>query len=138
MVGLISDLERAKDIALLLHDRFNREGIFGHRRMPESGWGSNLTTSGIVRGSYEHLMFITLVVSIDYPRDADQLWEAGRKTFKDEETRWLFFPKISRNRLSDIAAGLRKHNLSKKPKKDPEIWQGVSNSLFELGGACTK
>jgi hypothetical protein len=56
--------------------------------MPE-----NIEPAGIVRGSLEHLMFITLTVSIDYMRDANVLLGNSRKTYEDPDTRYLFDPK---------------------------------------------
>ena len=94
--SLMINPKEGKEIALTLFEKFNSDdGVFGHNIMPEDfvpRWGSDLRDIKIDRGSYEHLLFITMVVSIDYQRDADQLWEAGRKTFENEETRWLFYP----------------------------------------------
>jgi hypothetical protein len=88
---LMINPETGKEVALTLFRKFNSaEGIFGHHTMPGDllpHCGSDLAASGVERGSYEHLMFVTLVVSIDYQRDADQLWAAGRKTFEDSRTR---------------------------------------------------
>ena len=126
--------EAGKEIALTLFRKFNStEGIFGHHTMPEDllpRWGSDLTASGIKRGSYEQLMFVTMVVSIDYQRNADQLWAAGRKTFEDEATRWLFYP--DKIQPENAKASLQKYKLSKKPKKDARIWLTVSSSFREL------
>jgi hypothetical protein len=88
MNALLINSVKAKEVAVIVYEKFNSdEGIFGHNVMPEDflpTWGSDLSYSGIDRGSYEHLLFITMVVSIDYQRNADQLWDAGRKTFEDK------------------------------------------------------
>jgi hypothetical protein len=136
MYGLTINLESTKEVAVILYEKFNsNEGIFGHNVMPEDllpRWGSELSSSGITRGSYEHLMFITLVVSIDYQRNADQLWEAGRRTFEDERTRWLFIPKESINKsFAEIISAMKVYKLAKKPEKDAWIWSTVSKSFFE-------
>jgi hypothetical protein len=137
MRGLTINLEAARNVAVILYGKFNSdEGIFGHNVMPEDllpKWGSSLSSSNIARGSYEHLMFITLVVSIDYQRNADQLWEAGRRTFEDQRTRWLFMPReLITKSFSEIISAMRVHALAKKPTKDAWIWSTVSKSLFEL------
>lgn len=137
MNQLVINSEKAKEVAVILFEKFNsNEGIFGHNIMPEDllpTWNSGLTSSGIERGSYEHLMFITLVVSIDYQRNADQLWEAGRKTFEDDQTRWLFFPKkLMKKNIDEIMEAMKVHKLSKKSNKDPKIWFDVSKSFFEV------
>lgn len=138
MDQLTINSEKAKSAAIILFEKFNSvEGIFGHNIMPEDllpTWGSDLTSSGIEKGSYEHLMFITLVVSIDYQREANQLWEAGRKTFEDERTRWVFYPEnVFKKSDAELIEALQEHNLSKKPKKDAlDIWKSVSKSFFEV------
>jgi len=137
MNALIVNSEKAKEVAVILYEKFNSdEGIFGHNVMPEDllpTWGSDLSSSGIERGSYEHLLFITLVVSIDYQRSADQLWESGRKTFEDEQIRWLFMPKeLVRKPFPEIVRAMKKHRLAKKPNKDARIWSTVSHSFFKF------
>jgi hypothetical protein len=77
-------------------------------------------------------MFITLVVSIDYQRDAEQLWEAGRRTFEDSGTGWLFEPqKVVSKPLEEIVSAMGAHGLAKKPRQDAGIWKRVSESFFE-------
>jgi len=129
--------EKGKEVAVILFEKFNStEGIFEHNVMPEDllpVWGSDLTASGVDRGSFEHLMFITLVVSIDYQRNADQLWAAGRKSFEDKRTRWLFYPEdLMKKSFDAIIKTMKIHGLSKKPEKDAGIWFRVSKSFFEI------
>lgn len=97
--------------------------------MPESQ-----TPLGVERGSYEHAMFVTMVVSIDYMRNADQLWNAGRATYNDEATRWVFDPSELVNKSDEeIVRALKVHRLSKKPRKDAlEIWLPVAKTLHDL------
>ena len=56
------NLNEGRKIALTLFENFNSDkGIFGHDTMPEDfepGWGSDLQTSKIERGSYDQLLFI--------------------------------------------------------------------------------
>ena len=59
--------------------------------MPE-----NPVPRGIIPGSLDHLLFITLTVSIDYMRDADSLWASARATYGDPRTRYLFDPESGR------------------------------------------
>lgn len=137
MEGLINNPEKSEQVAVILYEKFNSdEGIFGHNIMPEDllpVWNSDLSKSGVVKGSYEHLMFITLVVSIDYQRNADQLWEAGRRTFEDKRTRWLFNPnEVVKKSHSEIVEAMKAYKLAKKPQQDSDIWLRVSQSLFEV------
>lgn len=132
MEDLKIDIEKGKKVATILFESFNsEEGIFGHNVMPEDLlWGSDLSGIEVKRGSYEHLMFITMVVSIDYMRDADKLWQAGRETMEDPETKWLFSPEIVKNKkLDEIILAMKKHRLSQKYNKDAGIWKRVSESF---------
>jgi len=135
MNDLKIDVEKGKQVAVILFDKFNSdEGIFGKTVMPEDlMWGSDLQGIGVKRDSYEYMMFITMVVSIDYMRDADRLWAAGRSTMEDPETRWLFNPAYVKDRLIDeIMSAMQKHKLSKKHRKDARIWKTVSESFARL------
>ncbi|MEE9500554.1 MAG: hypothetical protein V3V48_00620 [Candidatus Aminicenantaceae bacterium] len=78
MNNLKIDLEKGKQVARILFDKFNsEEGIFGHNVMPEDIlWDSDLSGIKVEKGSYDYLMFITMIVSIDYMRNADKLWKA--------------------------------------------------------------
>jgi len=123
---------KGKQVAVILFDRFNSdEGIFGKNVMPEDLlWGSGLEGIGVKRDSYEYLMFITMVVSIDYMRDADKLWEAGRRTMEDPETRWLFNPTSAMDRpIDEIMATMKKHKLSRKHTRDADFWKRISKSF---------
>ena len=126
--GLKIDEKSARDVAIILYEKFHSdEGIFGHNVMPE-----DQVPSCVQRGSYEHLMFITLVVSIDYQRDAEQLWKAGRRTFEDSRTGWLFEPqKVVSKPFEEIVSAMGAHGLAKKPRQDAGIWKRVSESFFE-------
>ena len=95
--------------------------------MPE-----DILPKSIHKGSLEHLMFITLTVSIDYRRDAMVLWENSIKTFEDIETRYLFNPKsVYETPIDKIVEDMQKYKLSIKPKKDAEIWSRNAISFFK-------
>ena len=83
--------------------------------MPE-----DILPAGMKKGSLEHLMFITLTVSIDYQRDANIMWAVSRKTFEDPETRYLFDPTSLHNtRPKQIEQDMQKYGLSKEIQKGP-------------------
>ena len=105
-----------------------REGLMSSVRIKEFS-----PPEGVQRGSYEHIMWLTLAVSIDYQRDADDLWDAARLTWKDEFTRWVFVPnELRRRSYDDLVIALAKYGLSRKPNKDAKIWSKVSNSFLTL------
>ncbi|MCD6208142.1 MAG: hypothetical protein J7J06_09175 [Methanosarcinales archaeon] len=126
-MSIIIDGERGKKVAELLYTSFSTNGIHGRTDMPE-----DITPNGVVRGSLDHILFITLTVSIDYQRDAPSLWASSRKTFDDPETRYLFDPKLLYETPSDkIIENMQKYGLSKKPQKDAYIWRTVGVTFYK-------
>ena len=121
------DSNRGKKLAKKLYNCFSTTGIFGNTEMPE-----DLLPIGVDKGSIEHLLFITLSVSIDYQRDANIMWAASRKTYEDSETRYLFDPgSLHSSQPKTIEQGMFKYRLSKKYKKDAHIWRTVGVSFLK-------
>jgi hypothetical protein len=77
-VSLRIDIPRARLLADRLFKAFSPggPGIFGRSTMPEDE-----PPLGVELGSLEHVLFITLTVSIDYQRDAHELWAASRAAY---------------------------------------------------------
>jgi hypothetical protein len=118
-MSLVLDIERGKEVAENLYYCFNNEGILGQNEMPE-----DIIPDGIERGSLEHVLFITLTVSLDYLRDAPALWESARETHEDPETKYLFKPElIHKTPYDKFAKDLQKYKLSKRYNKDSYIWR---------------
>jgi hypothetical protein len=129
-MSIITDSERGKKVAERLYTSFSTSGIHGRTDMPE-----DIAPNGVVRGSREHILFITLTVSIDYQRDAPSLWESSRKTFNDPETRYLFDPKLLyKTPFNKISEDMQKYKLSKKPKKDAAIWRTIGITFYKKWG----
>ncbi len=123
----ITDPIRGNKIAELLYHVFRNQGIHGRNDMPE-----DILAKTIVRGSLDHLLFITQTVSIDYQRDANKLWEISRMIFEDHNTRYLFNPSDLHNTpMNKIILDMQKYGLSKKPIKDAKIWRTVALSFFK-------
>ena len=122
--------ERTKKvIQRLLQWYEKRTGIFSGTGLPET-----LLPKGVQPGSDEHIMFITMCSTLDYNRNADDLWDAGRKTWADESTRWVFFPhQVEKKTFDDLKKDLHKYRLSQRwEKQDPGDWQRVSLSFLKL------
>lgn len=121
------DVEKGKRAAELLYKSFATVGIHGQTQMPEDD-----LPAGVEKGSFEHLMFITLTVSIDYQRDAIALWNRSRKTFEDPETRYLFYPElIFSTPASKIISDMQKYKLSQKMQQDAFIWRTVALTFYK-------
>ncbi|MFC1936763.1 hypothetical protein ACFLYP_03760 [Chloroflexota bacterium] len=118
---------RGQKIASLLYKSFSTIGIHGHTEMPE-----DILPVGVKHGSLEHLLLITLTISIDYQRDADLLWESSRKSFEDPQINYLFRPEqLHYVPITKIIEDMQKFGLSKKPRKDAKIWQTVGISFYK-------
>ncbi len=124
---IMIDRERANATANLLYKSFLTTGIHGRKDMPE-----DIVSDGIEKESLEHILFITLTVSLDYQRDAGELWKNSRKTFSDPDTRYLYNLQELRNKsLSVIIQDMQKYKLSKKPRQDAKIWNTVGISFLK-------
>jgi len=120
-MSIVIDNKKGTKVGQLLYHSFATVGIHGHKDMPE-----DVIPTGVKRGSLEHVLFITLTVSIDYQRDAPSLWKVSRQTFQDPETRYLFDPgQLHQITFQKIAKDMQKYKLSKKPHKDANIWPTV-------------
>ena len=117
------DSKRGKEVAkMLLFSDFYKQN-----EMPE-----DLLPKGVKKGSLEHVMFITLTISIDYLRDAAALWNASRKTFEDPKTKYLFEPKsLYESAPEKIAIDMQKYNLSKRSNRDSFIWRTIGATFYE-------
>ena len=60
-MSIVIDNERGKKVAELLYNSFSTAGIHRRTDMPE-----DIAPNSIVRNSLDHILFITLTVSIDY------------------------------------------------------------------------
>jgi len=86
--------------------------------------------AGVVVGSLEHILFITLTAAIDYQRDADSLWVEARMTYEDPETTYLFRPLSLVNiSFESVVRDMQKHALSRKPYKDANIWKTIADTF---------
>jgi len=126
-MSIVIDSERGKKIAELLYNSFTTNGIHGRTNMPE-----DIEPHSLIRGSLDHIFFITLTVSIDYQRDSPSLWESSRKTFDDPETRYLFDPKLLHETpFRKIGEDMQKYKLSRKPQKDANTWRTVGVTFYK-------
>ena len=111
---ILKDALRGRSLADRLHRLFYSTGIHGRTAMPE-----DILPQNVERGSLDHVLFVTLTVSIDYQRDANKLWESARATFADPSTRYLYEPRSLHERdFKEIMLDMQKHGLSKKPRKE--------------------
>lgn len=126
---LQENIPRAIEVAKVLIPIY-KKGIFGHKSedMPEL-----LKPKDLEKGSVEHVNYMSLLVALDYMREAKQLWQAGINTYNDNEVKWVF--DINNKDIEDmhkLILALQKHKVSKKPEKDARIWQTIAFGIRDL------
>ena len=120
--------ERGRKLADMLIPALAGGGILGHKEMPEDALPEE-----VEKRSLEHIRFITMVVALDYMRDANELWQNARETYADPGTRYLFDPgEFSEDMLcgakfNKVKDDMQEHKLSKKPTKDAKTW--ITNAI---------
>ena len=119
--------ERGREVAEQLFAAFQSSGIHGQTEMPE-----DVPPAGVTESSLEHLLFITLTVSIDYQRDALTLWKRARAAFEDSQTRYLFDPQsIHEASNAKLKQDMMRTGLSQKHDKDCFIWRTNAVSFLK-------
>lgn len=133
---LLDSLDRAIQVGKILISVYINKGIFGHKKgdMPEL-----VKPNGMEKSSVQHVNYITLLIALDYMREANQLWRAGVETFEDRETKWVFDVTSQEiNDLNLLINALKKHKVSKKYEKDARIWQTIAKNIRDLFGGDMK
>jgi hypothetical protein len=60
------------------------------------------------------------------------LWVSSRRTFEDEDTRYLFYPsEVLQAPVSKTVSDMQKHGLARKADKDAYIWRTVALSFLK-------
>jgi hypothetical protein len=73
-------------------------------------------------------IFITLVAALDRARDADRLWEAATRTYR--EHRWVFAPEqVSQRSQLELADALRLRGVSQRHSVDAAVWRIICEGL---------
>ena len=76
-----------------------------------------------VKESSENAFFLTTTMLFNSQRNADILWAAAEKTWKDPSTRWVFFPrKVIQRTTTD--------KLEKLEKAPLHIWLFMETKRF--------
>lgn len=111
--------------------RNKKDGIFSEH--VDSDVGSDSLPSGMRRGSYDHIMLITMTNTVNYGRDASDLWGAAYAAWEDRTARWIFHPKkVAKRTKRDLARTLGRYRLNRKTKRDVDYWRTVACSFADL------
>lgn len=83
--------------------------------------------------SKENYLYFTLPMALNYQRNSYTLWESAYKTYLDNSTRFVFFPKLVVNSsFEDVQNALIKYKIALQKNKQTEIWIKLCNTFIEL------
>lgn len=107
--------------------RMYQNGELGGEVMPEEA-NPHLEIS-----SNENYLYFTLPMALNYQRNSYTLWESANKTYEDEETRFVFDPKICLEKsFEEVQYALTKYKVALQKQKQTEIWLALCNTFVEL------
>ena len=85
------------------------------------------------KSSLENYLYFTLPMALNYQRNSYTLWESALKTYNDEETKFVFNPKICLEKSFDkVQYALMKYKVALQKQKQTEIWLSLCNTFVEL------
>ena len=127
MSTLVIDSERAAEAGKLLIDAMHNGGIFGFTATPQSKPPISLPEDLEAR-----VRFITFSVQLDYLRDSTRLYDAGRATYDDERTRWLYDPyEVANASYVRVTRALKTYGLSQREGRDADVWMHNAKRLVD-------
>lgn len=87
------------------------------------------THPGLDPSSREHYLYFTLAPSLNFQRKSEALWRAADATYRDPETRFVFFPENVEAGREAYFEALSKHSLATFREKHTDIWFTISTTL---------
>ena len=104
-----------------------KDGKLGGEVMPEDA------NPHFERSSLENYLYFTLPMALNYQRNSYTLWESALKTYTDEETRFVFDPKLCLQKsFEEVQHALTKYKVALQKQKQTEIWLTLCNTFTEL------
>lgn len=104
-----------------------KKGLLGGEIMPED------ENPNLDRNSLENYNYFTLPMALNYQRNSYKLWEGANKTWKDEETRFVFNTrKVENSDFEKVKEALVKYRVALQPNKQVEIWIKLCKTFNEL------
>lgn len=103
-------------------------GIFGvQRTMPEEEAVRD------IKSPLDRIRLITMIVAIDYQRDAEKLWDQARRLFSDERTRWVYDPfEVMRRGVAETRRAIESKGKLRYGNKDADWWHHNAKSWAGL------
>ena len=104
-----------------------KTGVLGGEVMPEDA------NPGLEKSSLENYLYFTLPMALNYQRNSYKLWESALKTYNDEETRFVFCPKVCLEReFEEVQYALTKYKVALQKQKQTEIWISLCKTFVEM------
>lgn len=104
-----------------------KQGSLGGEVMPED------ENPHLEKDSLENYLYFTLPMALNYQRNSYTLWENANKTYNDEETRFVFNPKICLEKsFEEVQYALTKYKVALQKQKQTEIWLTLCKTFIEL------
>lgn len=129
-MSLIYNTNRASEIAHMLPEAMSGSVLFITGEKTDYS-----PPSGVTPGSLDHIIFLTLTLSVDTGSDPKTLWNASRDAYEAENTRYLFSSSaVYEEDVDHIIYDLKNAGLSGNKKKTGEIWKNAGTYLFQKWG----
>ena len=122
-------MNNQKDILLKVEILYRmwKNGELGGEVMPED------ENPHLEKSSRENYLYFTLPMALNYQRNSYILWESANKTYKDEETRFVFDPKLCLEKsFEEVQYALTKYKVALQKQKQTEIWLTLCKTIVEL------
>ena len=104
-----------------------KDGKLGGEVMPEDA------NPHFERSSLENYLYFTLPMALNYQKNSYTLWESALKTYTDEETRFVFDPKMCLQKsFEEVQHALTKYKVALQPTKQTEIWIKLCKTICGL------
>lgn len=104
-----------------------KNGEIGGEEMPEDA------NPKFQKDSLENYIYFTLPMALNYQRNSYTLWESALKTYKDEETKFVFSPKVCLEKsFEEVQYALTKYKVAIQKQKQTEIWLALCNTFVEM------
>lgn len=104
-----------------------KNGSLGGEVMPEDA------NPNLEKNTLENYLYFTLPMALNYQRNSYTLWESANKTYIDEETRFIFNPKLCLEKsFEEVQYALTKYKVALQKQKQTEIWLSLCNTFVEF------
>lgn len=104
-----------------------KNGDLGGEVMPEDA------NPNLRKESLENYLYFTLPMALNYQRNSYTLWESALKTYTDDETRFVFNPKVCLEKsFEEVQYALTKYKVALQKQKQTEIWLSLCNTFVEI------